>query len=116
MNKIILIIQREYLTKVRKRSFIVMTILGPILMASLFILPVYLASRQDDKQLVSVLDETGLFFTKFENSDNYTFIPLSGNLQEVKATLMKEGDYMLLHIPATQLQVISREATPPLLT
>ncbi len=105
MNKIILIIQREYLTKVRKRSFIVMTILGPILMASLFILPVYLASRQDDKQLVSVLDETGLFFSKFENSDNYTFIPLSGNLQEVKATLMKEGDYMLLHIPATQLTV-----------
>ena len=105
MNKIFLIIQREYLTKVRKRSFIVMTILGPILMASLFILPVYLATRQDDKQLVSVLDETGLFFNKLENNGNYTFIPVSGSLQEAKASLMKDGDYMLLHIPATQLNI-----------
>jgi ABC-2 type transport system permease protein len=105
MNKIFLIIKREYLTKVRKRSFIVMTILGPILMASLFILPVYLATRQDDKQLISVLDETGLFFNRFENSNNYTFIPVSGTLQEAKSSLMKNGDYMLLHIPATQLTV-----------
>lgn len=110
MNKIFLIIKREYLTKVRKRSFVVMTILGPILMASLFILPVYLASRHDDKQLISVLDETGLFFSKFENSINYTFIPVSGNLQEAKTTLMKGGEYMLLHIPATQLNIPSNAA------
>lgn len=105
MNKIFLIIQREYLTKVKKKSFIVMTILGPILMASLFILPVYLASRQDDKQLVSVLDETGLFSGKFENNENYTFIPVTTSLQEAKETLSKKGDYMLLHIPVTQLNV-----------
>jgi len=105
MNKIFLIIQREYLTKVRKRSFIVMTILGPIMMASLFILPVYLASRQDDKQLISVLDETGLFFNKFQNNDNYTFVPVTTGLQEAKETLMKKGNYMLLHIPATQLNI-----------
>jgi ABC-2 type transport system permease protein len=105
MNKIFLIIQREYLTKVKKRSFIVMTILGPILMASLFILPVYLASRQDDKQLISVLDETGLFASKFENNENYTFIPVTTGLKEAKETLMKSGSYMLLHIPVTQLNV-----------
>lgn len=105
MNKIFLIIQREYLTKVKKKSFIVMTILGPILMASLFILPVYLASRQDDKQLVNVVDETGLFADKFENSQNYTFVPLKMGLQEAKETLTKKGDYMLLHIPATQLNI-----------
>jgi ABC-2 type transport system permease protein len=105
MNKIFLIIQREYLTKVKKRSFIVMTILGPILMASLFIMPVYLASRHDEKQLISVLDETGLFFNKFENNDNYTFIPVSTGLQQAKETLMNKGNYMLLHIPSTQLNV-----------
>lgn len=105
MNKILLIIQREYLTKVKKKSFIVMTILGPLLMASLFILPVYLASRQDDNQIVSVLDETGMFFSKFHNNENYTFIPAIGNLQEAKEILIKQGDYMLLHIPATQLNI-----------
>lgn len=105
MNKIFLIIQREYLTKVKKKSFIIMTILGPILMASLFILPVYLASRQDDKQLISVLDDTGLFFSKFENSENYTFVPVVTSLPEAKEALMKKGNYMLLHIPATQLNI-----------
>jgi ABC-2 type transport system permease protein len=105
MNKIFLIIQREYLTKVKKKSFIIMTILGPILMASLFILPVYLASRQDDKQLIHVLDETGLFFNKFENNGNYTFVPVTTSIQQAKDTLAKKGDYMLLHIPATQLNV-----------
>lgn len=105
MNKIFLIIQREYLTKVRKRSFIVMTILGPILMASLFILPAYLATRHDDKQVISVLDETGLFFQKFENSENYTFVPVVSGLQEAKDTLIKKGSYMLLYIPATKLNI-----------
>jgi len=74
-------------------------------MASLFILPVYLASRQDDKQLISVLDDTGLFFSKFENSENYTFVPVVTSLPEAKEALMKKGNYMLLHIPATQLNI-----------
>ena len=82
-----------------------MTILGPILMASLFVLPVYLATRQDDKQVISVLDETGMFFNKFENNDNYTFIPVITGLQEAKETLKKQGNYMLLHIPSTQLNI-----------
>jgi hypothetical protein len=76
MNKIFLIIQREYLTRVRKRSFIVMTILGPILMAMLFILPVYLATRQDEKRQIQVIDETGWFSGKFEDTENYRFIRL----------------------------------------
>ena len=105
MNKIFLIIQREYLTKVKKKSFIVMTILGPILMASLFILPAYLASRHDEKQEVNVLDETGLFFSKLQNNENYTFIPVVSGLQEAKDTLVKRGNYMLLYIPATKLNV-----------
>jgi ABC-2 type transport system permease protein len=82
-----------------------MTILGPILMASIFVLPAYLATRQDDKQVISVLDETGLFFSKFENNENYTFIPVIDDLQQTKDTLMKKGDYLLLYIPTTQLNI-----------
>ena len=61
MNKIFLIIKREYITRVRKRSFIVMTILGPILMAALFIVPAYLALKQEEKRVITVVDETGRF-------------------------------------------------------
>ncbi|MFT5280542.1 MAG: ABC-2 type transport system permease protein, partial [Bacteroidia bacterium] len=49
MKKIGLIIQREYLTRVRKKSFIVMTILGPVLMAALFIVPVWMAMNDEDE-------------------------------------------------------------------
>ena len=53
MKKIFLIIQREYLTRVRKRSFIVMTILGPLLMAATIIVPIYLATRTDETKTVT---------------------------------------------------------------
>lgn len=105
MNKILLIIQREYLTKVKKRSFLVMTILGPILMASTIIVPIYLASRQNEKVLVHVIDETNLFFDKLENNENYTFVPAMSGFEETKDTLQKQGSYTLLHIPSTKLNI-----------
>lgn len=105
MNKILLIIKREYLSKARKRSFIIMTILGPLLMASIFVFSIYLATRQDEKILIQVKDDTGMFFSKFENNQNYTFIQVTGDLEATKDTLKKQGNYMLLHIPATKLTI-----------
>ena len=61
MNKIFLIIQREYFSRVKKKSFIVMTILGPLLMAAIWIIPVYLALKKQEKQKVEVIDESFLF-------------------------------------------------------
>ncbi|NVO21712.1 MAG: ABC transporter permease [Bacteroidetes bacterium] len=105
MNKIFLIIRREYLTRVRKRSFVVMTILGPILMALIFILPVYLATRQDEKRQIQVIDETGWFAPKFENTGNYQFIPISLSLEEAKKNLGSDPNSAVLYIPATHLSV-----------
>jgi len=68
MNKIPLIIKREYLTRVKKKSFILMTILGPILMAALFIVPVYVAQLKGDIKTIGIIDETGLFLDSFENT------------------------------------------------
>ncbi|HPS84563.1 MAG TPA: ABC transporter permease, partial [Bacteroidales bacterium] len=69
MNKILIILKREYLSRVQKKSFIVMTILGPILMAALFVVPVYLSNVSDQHKKIAVLDETGLFQNKFPNSN-----------------------------------------------
>ena len=69
MKKILLIIQREYLTRVKKRSFIIMTILGPVLMAALMIVPIYISKLSDsEKKVIEILDETGIFFNRFTNS------------------------------------------------
>lgn len=46
MNKTSLIIQREYLTRVKKKSFIIMTLLGPLLMGGFIAFYIYLAMNQ----------------------------------------------------------------------
>jgi ABC-2 type transport system permease protein len=107
MQKIFLIIKREYMTRVKKRSFLVMTILGPILMAALFIVPIYLATRTDEEKVVDVVDETGWFINKFENNDNYKFVPLYTNLETAKQTLKNTKDHALLYIPLTKFTVPS---------
>jgi ABC-2 type transport system permease protein len=61
MNKIFLIIQREYFSRVRKKSFIIMTFLGPILMAGIWIIPIYLALKKPEMQKLEVIDESFLF-------------------------------------------------------
>ena len=62
MGKIGIIIKREYLTRVVKKSFLVMTIIGPVLMAALMIGPAYLAKMdKEDTKEVLVIDQTGAF-------------------------------------------------------
>lgn len=106
MSKTILIIQREYLTRVRKRSFIIMTILGPLLIASMIILPALLSHWSEmSRKNIAVLDETGLFYQKFKDEDNIKFYHVYQGLDDEKEkALYKKGD-MLLYIPLTQLNL-----------
>ena len=105
MKKIILIIRREYLTRVKKRSFVVMTILGPLLMAAVFIVPIYLATMSSDTKTVAVLDESGMFIEKFKDSDNIRFHYLVSDLNTAKEGIDKSGDYALLYIPKTAVSL-----------
>ncbi len=108
MNKIWLVIKREYLTRVRKRSFIVMTILGPILMASVFVIPMIIASFSDDeKMVVEVLDETGWFYEKFTDTEEFEFKYTVEDLTVAKVKLMAEDEFALLYIPRRELTVPS---------
>ena len=54
MNKIWLIIKREYLVRVRKKSFIIMTFLAPLLMAALLIAPSFIASKSNVLRAIAV--------------------------------------------------------------
>jgi ABC-2 type transport system permease protein len=103
MNKILLIIRREYLTRVKKRSFVVMTILGPLLMAAIVVVPVYIATLSNEIKTLSVIDETGFFYGKFKDSDNMKFHYLVSDIGSAKASFTKTGDYALLYIPKTEL-------------
>ena len=105
MNKIPIIIRREYLSRVRKKSFIIMTLLGPILMASIWVIPLYLANISDEEKTIQVLDETGIFVSKFKNNDQFTFVPVDIDIETAKNNLNLSGDYALLYIPQTQLSI-----------
>jgi len=99
MNKIFLVIKREYLSRVRKKSFIIMTILGPILMAALFIVPVYLSQVSDEVKKIDILDETGWFINKFENSYHFEFNYVYDDLETAKNNMTAQDGYALLYIP-----------------
>ncbi len=97
MKKIRLIIQREYLSRVKKKSFIIMTILGPLLMASIWIVPFFLATMSDEKKVISVVDETGIFYNKFQSTDK-VFFTYDTDLEKIKEDLTKGNVSAILYI------------------
>lgn len=106
MSKTSLIIKREYLTRVRKRSFIVMSILGPLLMAAMLIVPIYVAQLEgtEDKN-IGILDETGWFFEKFSDRENLHFEYVFEDLETAKKSVYEGNQYALLYIPKTELSL-----------
>lgn len=98
MSKISLIIQREYLTRVKKKSFLVMTILGPILMAALMIVPVWLGMKDQDFQNIEVVDETGQFINQFENTSTLRYEYPFVSIDSAKETFYESKYTSILHI------------------
>ena len=95
MNKLFLIIQREYFSRVKKKSFLLMTILGPLLMAGLMIVPVWLAMREKTEHQILVLDHSGLFIDKIPNTKQIKFTYGAESIQTAKAKL-KDGPFDLI--------------------
>lgn len=104
MHKILLIIKREYLTRVRKKSFIIMTILGPVLFAAMLVIPIWLAMMESDAKTIQVLDESGVFKGKFKEEGNLKFDYVRAPLEEAKREVPAEGHYGLLYIPENAME------------
>lgn len=103
MNKIFLVVQREYLTRVRKRSFIIMTVVGPLLIAGLWIVPIWLATRETESRTIEVLDDTGLFKDNLPEEGSIHFKYISGDIVKAKNEFNQSGSYGLLYIPEVDL-------------
>jgi ABC-2 type transport system permease protein len=104
MNKLYLIIQREFLAKVRNKTFIIMTFLSPLLMVGLFALVIFLTkSSIEKKRTVAYVNESALFSdSDFENSKSLDFVNLSAiGLESAKETTQESEYFGLLHIPAS---------------
>jgi ABC-2 type transport system permease protein len=73
MGKTGLIIWREFITRVRKPSFLIMTILGPLLMVGGISLVVFLGMQESGPQNIVVIDKAGLLTNKLKESDDVKF-------------------------------------------
>ncbi|MBO4488522.1 MAG: ABC transporter permease [Bacteroidales bacterium] len=100
-NKTFLIISREYTTRVKKKSFIIMTILLPVLIAALIFVPVLvmLHSERSQHTRVLVVDDTEIFLNTFQETDNTTYQYRSGNIDQLtKEALDNEEFDCVFHI------------------
>lgn len=110
MSNFSVILKREYLTRVKKRSFLIITFLGPLFFAALMIAPSLMMMKSDSmeaKKTIAVLDETDWFNGKFESSDINTFVYTNTdeNIDTLKKLIL-EGVYdAVLYVPATSLSV-----------
>jgi len=103
MNKVLLIIQREYMTRVRKKSFILMIFLVPGLILTMFTIVYLIAKYSDDlnkQRTVWVMDNSNVFKGKFTNKKDVQFKAVTKTLPDAKADLRKNEDDFLLVIPA----------------
>lgn len=105
MKKILLVIQREYFTRVKKPSFWILTIVVPILIAALYAIPIALSMKPLEKATVVVVDETTLFQHSFQSSKEITYLD-AGSLDYAKQQL-EEVDSInaILYIPARETTI-----------
>lgn len=120
MKQIFLILQREFNVRVRKKSFIIITLLTPVLFAGLMVLPAYLMQR-DDEQLrhIAVADLTADYDSVLRSSPTLRFSYVHDTpVDELKTTFDKAGYYGLLVIdsvagnPNPQLTMYARRQPP----
>lgn len=102
MSKILLIIQREYLSRVKKRSFLLLTFLLPLFFAAVFaaILLITKKSLESQHATVRVIDYSGFVANQLHNNPSVTFIPADGDISSEKDGLLgSDGPTYLLIVP-----------------
>ncbi len=101
MNKTLIIIKREFFSRTRKKTFLLTTILLPLLLFGFYAAMIYFSVKGESSKKIAILDEPNLFEGKIEGSSNVNFVFVSGkNPEAYKKDFSKEGYDAYLHIPA----------------
>jgi len=101
MNKLWLVIQREYMIRVKKKSFIFLTLLIPVGMGLLMGVSGYMASKSFDvTENILVVDDSGIFEQGDYSSENVSYTFTKEAIPALKQTYKEKGYDLLLHIPA----------------
>lgn len=105
MSKTLLIVSREYLTRVKKKSFIILTLIVPLFLAALMVVPVLLATKGREHVNVLVVDENEIYINNFVDDANTSFSYRSGDIAQIKKEALT-GDYgVVLYFPRSSQKV-----------
>lgn len=104
MNKTWLIFQREFLNRVQKKSFLIATILVPLIFPAILGIMVFVLMKQEEgvkKETIEVYDETGKI--NLEDDSKYDFKVIEGDFEQAKAAFIKSDHSILIRIPRIDL-------------
>lgn len=104
MNKVWLIIQREFLNRVQKKSFLIATILLPLIFPALMAILTYISIEQRknaSKSVVHYVDESGTFEP---DTGKFIFKNFAGSITDAKKVFQEDKSFGLLHIPKFDLE------------
>ena len=98
MNKIWIVIKREYLTRVRNKTFIISTFLTPLVFAGILTAIILITIKGSDKEVIGVIDNTGLFKSKIDSTKSVKFVldPTADT-----SNFQKKGYSAILYSPNT---------------
>lgn len=105
MNKVFLVIQREYLARVKKKSFLLATILTPLIFPTIMGIFLWIAVGEEKGEalrIIEVVDENNLFF--LESRDQYAFSFSNLSIEEGKKQVQSGDRYGFLYIPEVNLE------------
>ena len=103
MKKIWLVTKREYITRVKKKSFLVMTLLSPLLIVLFYGIIFYFSFNKDisdTSKKVLIVDESGNFENQLKNSKTISFVYTDIKNDEVEEVLKSDENYGIIFIPA----------------
>ncbi|KFF00387.1 ABC transporter permease [Chryseobacterium formosense] len=102
MNNIFLITKREFLTQVKKKSFIILTLLAPLMIIAFGAVIGFMFKANESHNIIEVVDNSGLFRGQLKSDEkiNYVFIPAVEELSKVKNLKGNENLDGILILPA----------------
>jgi ABC-2 type transport system permease protein len=105
MNKILLIIQREYLSRVKKKSFIIMTLLTPLIIVFFYGLIIYFSIEgiKGSSNKIAVVNANKTLTEKLKSTNQTAYVYVKESLPEMKTALKKSGFDYILYIPEFKL-------------
>ena len=110
MRNVLLITKREYLTQVKKKSFVILTIMAPLLMVGFGLLIAFMMKANETHSTIDVVDRSGLFKNELISDEQitYNFVKTVEQQQKLKELPESESSDALLVIPEQNNKTIDQ--------